>query len=90
MQEDTYKFTYNWTVSQVTLYLDKETEALLTEAAAAAGLSRSRWVADLIQRHAGRVWPLECRELAGAYADFPSRSEPPREDSPPDVPRMPF
>jgi len=36
-------------VAQVTLYLDPETEARMRAAAKSAGMSQSRWVADLIR-----------------------------------------
>ena len=44
-------------MSQVTLYLDPETDALLTQSAARSGLSKSRWVVRLIRKHACEDWP---------------------------------
>ncbi len=77
-------------MSQITLYLDDQTDAALTQAAKRSGLSKSRWVADLIRRHAGDAWPVECRELAGAFPDFPL-CEPGATTHPaPDVPRVGF
>lgn len=73
---------------QVTLYLDEATEALVTQAAAASGMSRSRWVAQLIQRHAHDAWPAACVALAGAFPDFPLREEQPAPG--PDLPRVGF
>ena len=60
-------------MSQVTLYLDEDTDALLTRWAADAGLSKSRWVAELIRRHTKDEWPSGCMALAGAFPDFPMR-----------------
>jgi hypothetical protein len=79
-------------VSQLTLYLDAETEALLNTAAASSGLSRSRWVSDVIRRYAVSAWPAECPSLAGTFPDFPLAEEL-RCDAtpaPPDVPRIGF
>ena len=59
---------------QVTLYLDDETDALARASAAAAGLSYSRWLADLIRSTTD--WPPEVRRLVGSAPDFPLRDEP--------------
>lgn len=78
-------------MSQLTLYLDDETAALLTAAAADdSGLSRSRWVAEAIRRHAGNAWPTACRQLAGAFADLPLRELGDEPAMPPDLPRLGF
>lgn len=73
-------------MSQITLYLDDATEALVTRAAQASGMSKSRWVAELIRQHAHDVWPADCMQLAGAFPDFPLREElpPSGEDLPRD------
>ncbi|MBW7903099.1 MAG: CopG family transcriptional regulator [Rhodocyclaceae bacterium] len=63
-------------------------EALLAQAAQACGLSKSRWVAELIRQHARDVWPAECATLAGAFSDFPLRDELPLQGN--DVPRIGF
>lgn len=75
-------------MSQITLYLDEETKALVDAGAKTSGMSKSRWVAKAIRQYAGAHWPRECLELAGAFPDFPLR-----EDSPPlpeDLPRVGF
>ncbi len=74
-------------MSQVTFYLDKETQLLIERAARASGLSKSRWVAEAIRRYAAEEWPADCLELAGRFTDFPLR-----EDAPvvPDTPRIGF
>ena len=58
-------------MSQITLYLDDATQALVDRAAQANGVSKSRWVADIIRKHAAHEWPKECLALAGKFADFP-------------------
>ena len=76
------------TMSQITLYLDDATQALVEQAARANGLSKSRWVADIIRKYAAHEWPQDCLALAGRFADFPLREDSP---SPPaDVPRLGF
>ncbi len=77
-------------MSQITLYLDEKTDALLARAAANSGLSKSRWVADVIRRHAEDAWPPECRALAGAFPDFPLRDAAADATLPPDAPRVGF
>lgn len=75
-------------MSQITLYLDDETAALVAAGAKASGMSKSRWVAEIIRRHADDTWPAECRELAGAFADFPLSGDNPA--LPEDLPRIGF
>ena len=53
-------------MSQITLYLDDATQALVDEAAKANGVSKSRWVADIIRTYAAHDWPQDCLALAGA------------------------
>lgn len=76
-------------MSQITLYLDDATQALVEQAAQAHGVSKSRWVADIIRRYAGHEWPRDCLELAGRFTDFPLREENPA-PPPADVPRVDF
>jgi len=64
-------------MSQITLYLDDATQALVEKAAAASGVSKSRWVADIIRKYAAHEWPAECAALAGRFADFPLREDSP-------------
>lgn len=62
-------------MSQITLYLDGPPQALVEQSAKANGVSKSRWVADIICTHAGHDWPQDCLALAGRFADFPLRDE---------------
>ena len=62
------------TVPQLTLYLDETAESLVEQAVAAYGVSKSRWVADLIGKYAAQEWSRDCLELAGRFPDFPMRS----------------
>ena len=52
-------------MAQITLYLDDATQALVDHTAQANGVSKSRWVAELIRKHAAQEWPKERLDLAG-------------------------
>jgi hypothetical protein len=58
-------------LSQLTLYLDGETESRLRKAAKGQGVSISRFVAALISEKAAREWPKRMRTYAGAWKDLP-------------------
>jgi hypothetical protein len=60
-------------MAHITLDLDDDTLVLVERAAKAQGLSASRWVADIIRKHAAHEWPQEGLALAGRFADFPLR-----------------
>lgn len=62
-------------MSQITLYLDDATQTLVDQASKANGMSKSRWVAELIRTYAAHEWPQECLALAGRFMDFPLREE---------------
>lgn len=76
-------------MSQITLYLDDATQALVDQAAQANGVSKSRWVADIIRKHAAQEWSADCLALAGRFPDFPLHED--ASAAPPaDVPRLGF
>lgn len=60
-------------MSQITLYLDEETQALMEQAAKASGTSKSRWVAELIRAQLHRQWSAAFLDAAGSIPDFPLR-----------------
>ena len=74
-------------MSQITLYLDDATQALVEQAAQANGLSKSRWVSEMIRKYALLEWPRDCLALAGRFADFPLHEE---NSTALDVPRVGF
>ena len=57
-------------MAQVTLYLDEKTAEKVKTAAKQAGLSRSRWLARLVQERTATEWPTAVKDLAGAWADL--------------------
>jgi hypothetical protein len=77
-------------MSQVTPYLDEETDQVLAQSANRAGMPKSRWVAQLIRRHAKDAWPQECLNLASAFPDLPLRDPASEASLPPDTPRVAF
>lgn len=62
-------------MGQVTIYLDPVHEKLLRQAAQAAGLSVSRWLANLVAEKTRAEWPEEVQALAGAWEDFPDADD---------------
>jgi hypothetical protein len=64
-------FTYTWRagMAQITLYVDDDLANAMREAAASAGVSLSRWVADLVRARTAPTWPREFLALEGAWAD---------------------
>ena len=59
-------------MSQQTIYLDSTTEQRAKDAARAAGLPVSRWIAVVIKQRTETEWPPSIAEMAGAWNDFPS------------------
>ena len=57
-------------MAQVTLYLDDETAARMKEAARAARLSQSRWLAEVVRQKTAREWPAAVKRLVGAGKDL--------------------
>lgn len=58
-------------MGQVTIYLDEQIEAKMRAAAETAGMSKSKWIAKLIEACVDDEWPDSVRSLAGAWPDFP-------------------
>ena len=77
-------------MSQITLYLDDATQALVEQAALADGMSKSRWVSEVIRKHAAHEWPQDCIALAGRFADFPLSDVAGVGSLPADLPRLAF
>ena len=75
-------------MSQITLYLDEATQVLVGQAAQANGVSKSRWVSDIIRKYAAHEWPQDCLDLAGRFNDFPLRNDSSVQTA--DLPRLGF
>lgn len=62
-------------MGQITIYLDEQTEALVRAAVKAAGISKSKWVAELVRERVRNQWPDSIRSLAGAWPDMPTAEQ---------------
>ncbi len=62
-------------MGQVTIYLEKAIEHKMVVAAKSAHLSKSKWIAKLIQDKVANEWPQSIVDLAGTWEDFPSIAE---------------
>ena len=62
-------------MGQITIYLDSETEKRLTSVIKNGGISKSRWIADLIKEKVATNWPGNVVALAGAWSDLPTADE---------------
>jgi len=59
-------------MGQVTIYLEEDIEQKMVDAAKSAHLSKSKWIARLIQDKVANEWPQSVVELAGSWEDFPT------------------
>jgi hypothetical protein len=62
-------------MAHLTIYLNDDTERRVREAAKAAKVSVSKWVADRVARSVETSWPPEFLALAGSFPDFPEAGE---------------
>ncbi len=58
-------------MGQVTIYLEDEIEHKMVQAAESAQLSKSKWIAKVIQEKVANEWPQSVVNLAGTWEDFP-------------------
>lgn len=76
-------------MGQVTIYLNRDCERRLKQAAEEAGVPVSRWVAEVIEEKTRTDWPASIKELAGSWDEFPS-AEALRDTSGSDAQREPL
>ena len=62
-------------MGQVTIYLDPETEKKMQAMVKESGVSKSKWIANLIREKTTDVWPENIKQLAGAWKDLPTAEE---------------
>ncbi len=62
-------------MGQVTIYLEEDIEHKMVVAAQSAHLSKSKWIAKLIQDKVATEWPHSVRGFAGSWEGFPSIDE---------------
>ncbi len=62
-------------MGQVTIYIDADTEEKMTNMVKKSGISKSKWIAQLIREKTATTWPDNVRKLSGAWGDFPTAEE---------------
>ncbi len=62
-------------MGQVTIYLNDETELKMQLAAKAMKISKSKWISKIIEQKVSTEWPMNVREMAGSWKDFPDQKE---------------
>ena len=62
-------------MGQLTIYLDTETERKMQTMVKESGMSKSKWIANLIREKTTDEWPQNIKQLAGAWKDLPSADE---------------
>ena len=62
-------------MGQVTIYLDSETEKKMKSIVKKTGISKSKWISDLIKQKITTTWPENIVKLAGAWTDLPTAED---------------
>ena len=62
-------------MAQVTIYLDSETEKKMSNVIKKTGISKSKWISDLIKQKITTTWPENIVKLAGAWTDLPTAED---------------
>jgi hypothetical protein len=62
-------------MGQVTIYLDSEGERRLNNMVKRSGMSKSKWISNLIKEKTANSWPENVAKLAGAWSDMPTAEE---------------
>ena len=62
-------------MGQVTIYLDSASEKKMNIMVNKSGMSRSKWISNLIKEKTANSWPENIVKLAGAWPDLPPAEE---------------
>jgi hypothetical protein len=62
-------------MGQVTIYIDEDTEKRMLKMIQNRGISKSRWIAELIREKTATTWPENVAKLAGAWKDMPTAEQ---------------
>jgi hypothetical protein len=62
-------------MGQVTIYLDSKTEQKMKNMVKKSGVSKSKWIADLIKEKTANSWPESIARMPGTWTDMPSAEE---------------
>jgi len=63
-----------FTMSQVTIYMNETIEKKVKELAKSMNMSISRYITTLLEEKTNTSWNSEVQSLSGAWSDFPSLS----------------
>ena len=59
-------------MGKITVYIEDEVEKKMLSAVKSSKLSKSKWIAQLIQEKVDNEWPLSIMNMAGTWQDYPS------------------
>ena len=62
-------------MGQVTIYLESEVEKKMNNMVKKSGISKSKWISNLIKEKTVTSWPENIIEMAGAWSDLPTAEE---------------
>jgi len=62
-------------MGQVTIYIDDQTEQKMRIMVEKSGMSKSKWIAELIREKAATTWPDSVVQMAGAWKDLPTAEQ---------------
>jgi hypothetical protein len=62
-------------MGQLTIYIDKDTEEKMNRMVKSSGVSKSKWIADIIREKTSDSWPDSVVQLAGAWQDLPEAED---------------
>ena len=62
-------------MGQVTIYLESEVEKKMNNMVKKSGMSKSKWISNLIKEKTASSWPENIVNLAGAWSDLPTADE---------------
>jgi len=62
-------------MGQVTIYIDEKTEKKMMNMVEKSGISKSKWITNLIREKTATTWPEDVARLAGAWEDIPTAEE---------------
>ena len=63
------------TMAQVTIYIDAETDKKMQDIVKKSGVSKSKWITELIREKTANTWPDSVKEAAGTWEVFPLAEE---------------
>jgi len=62
-------------MGQLTIYIDNDIEKKVNNMVKKSGMSKSKWVAELIREKTANSWPDSVIQLAGAWKDMPTAED---------------